>query len=213
MVELWCPEVWAHVTGEFPVLFNAAFPNSKKCPIFTLNWEFAGGGLVGGWISLYYLALGKIDLAICKNQFFYLSLAGWWFASSWEKSFWEHLADVTQSLDIWMATAKVRAAKMKSSLDAMACGSAVILKVLPAPCHIAPPTLKGAFVDSAVCSVPGHGWGSHAVDCTKVLASTRNHDSLPVAIEWKHFVCLVAVKLEAVQSHAILAGCCKRTPN
>ena len=135
-----------------------------------------------------------------------------------------------------MATAKVRAAKMKSSLDAMACGSAVILKVLPAPCHIAPPTLKGAFVDSAVCSVPGvvirlvcglllfnsasgngtalgHGWGSHAVDCTKVLASTRNHDSLPVAIEWKHFVCLVAVKLEAVQSHAILAGCCKRTPN
>ena len=109
MVELWCPEVWAHVTSEFPVLFNAAFPNSKKCPIFTLNWEFAGGGLVGGWISLYYLALGKIDLAICKSQFFYLSLAGWWFASSWEKSFWEHLADVTQSLDISMATAKVRA--------------------------------------------------------------------------------------------------------
>lgn len=125
--------------------------------------------------------------------------------------------------------------KMKSSLDAMACGSAVILKVFPAPCHIAPPTLKGAFVDSAVCSDPGvvirlvcglllfnsasgngtalgHGWGSHAVDCTKVLASTRNHDSLPVAIEWKHFVCFVAVKLEAVQSHAISAGCCKRNP-
>ena len=116
MVELWCPEVWAHVTSEFPVLFNAAFPNSKKCPIFTLNWEFAGGGLVGGWISLYYLALGKIDLAICKNQFSYLSLAGWWFASSWEKSFWEHLADVTQSLDIWMATAKVREGKICHNL-------------------------------------------------------------------------------------------------
>ena len=68
--------MWAHVTSEFPVLFNAAFPNSKKCPIFTLNWEFAGGGLVGGWISLYYLALGKIDLAICKKPVL-LSLLGW----------------------------------------------------------------------------------------------------------------------------------------
>ena len=156
------------------------------------------------WLGDSLLLLGKSLSESTWQMSRKVSTSGWPLPK-WGK---EKFATIFFGISLALLTAK-----MKSSLDAMACGSAVILKVFPAPWHIAPPTLKGAFVDSAVCSVPGHGWGSHAVDCTKVLASTRNHDSLPVAIEWKHFVCLVAVKLEAVQSHAILAGCCKRTPN
>ena len=89
--------------------------------------------------------------------------SGWPLPKWWGEKACHHLAEV-------LVTQLLVAVKLKSSLDAMAGGSALILKVLLAPCPIAPPTLEGAFVDPAVCS--------------KVLASTRNRNSLPAAIKW-----------------------------
>ena len=41
-----------------------------------------------------------------------VSFLGWdMVSSSWEKPFWEQLIDVTEKLDIWMATAKVMGGK------------------------------------------------------------------------------------------------------
>ena len=196
--------MWAHVTSEFPVLFNAAFPNSKKCPIFTLNWEFAGGGLVGGWISLYYLALGKIDLAICKKPVL-LSLLGWVMGCFFLGKVFLRAPGRCHAKSRHLDGHCQSEGRNNLPQSSLASRSGVVIRLV---CDLL--LFNSASGNGTAL---GHGWGSHAVDCTKVLASTRNHDSLPVAIEWKHFVCLVAVKLEAVQSHAILAGCCKRTPN